>query len=117
MDTPKLFVGNLPFSTTEDQLRELFGKFGNIESIVVIKDKFTGRSRGIGFVTFSNVQEAEAAVAELHDKDFNGRPMIVNEARPMTDRPRREFSGPRRPRRDFGDHGPRPDSGGDEAQF
>lgn len=78
----KLFVGNLPFKTTSDSLKELFSQFGEIEEAVVISDKFSGRSRGFGFVTFVNDADADKAIAELHEKEYEGRNLIVNEARP-----------------------------------
>ena len=88
----KLFVGNLPFKTTSDSLKELFSQFGEIEEAVVISDKFSGRSRGFGFVTFVNDADADKAIAELHEKEYEGRNLIVNEARPPRERDDR---GPR----------------------
>ena len=88
----KLFVGNLPFKTTSDSLKELFSQFGEIEEAVVISDKFSGRSRGFGFVTFVNDADADKAIAEPHEKEYEGRNLIVNEARPPRERDDR---GPR----------------------
>ena len=87
----KLFVGNLSFKVTGDQLRDLFAQFGDVEEAVVISDKFSGRSRGFGFVTMINDAEAEKAIDELNGKEFDGREIVVNEARP----PRQDNRGPR----------------------
>lgn len=84
----KLFVGNLAWGTTEEELQTLFSQFGNIEEAIILKDKFSGRSKGFGFVTLTNDQEAETAVAELNGKDFKGRNLVVNEARPPKSRDR-----------------------------
>ena len=82
----KLYVGNLPFQTTSDDLRELFAQAGNVESAQVVEDRMTGRSRGFGFVEMTTPEEAAAAVEQFNGKDFNGRNLTVNEARPRTDR-------------------------------
>lgn len=81
-----IYVGNLPFSTNEDELRKTFGEFGEVTSAAVIKDQFTGQSRGFGFVEMPNKDEAEAAINGLNGKDFKGRPLKVNEARPREER-------------------------------
>jgi len=81
----KIFVGNFSFSTTEDDLRDLFQPFGNIDSVAVVTDRQTGRSRGFGFVEMSDNGEAEKAIAALNGKEFSGRTLNVNEARPKTD--------------------------------
>jgi RNA recognition motif-containing protein len=78
----KVYVGNLPWSVTKEKLEELFGKFGDIEEAVVIADKFSGRSKGFGFVTYANDADADKAVSEMNDKDIEGRKLKVNEARP-----------------------------------
>ncbi len=91
----KLHVGNLPFSVDEEELKNLFAEY-NAEEITLIKDKFSGRSKGFGFVTISNDEVAQKAIADLNDKDVQGRQIKVSEARPMEDRPER-------PRRSFGD--------------
>jgi RNA recognition motif-containing protein len=89
----KLFVGNLPHSVSDTKLRELFEPFGEISEAVVIKDKFSGRSKGFGFVTFAEGENAKKAMAEMNGKEIEGRQVNVNEARPMTeDRPRRSSS-------------------------
>lgn len=84
----KLFVGNLPFSTTDDSLRENFAAFGNVSSASVVMDRETGRSRGFGFVEFDNDAEAQAAIDAMNGKPMEGRPLTVNVARPREDRPR-----------------------------
>ncbi len=83
----KLFVGNLPWSIGTDQLRDLFAQFGEITDAIVISDRRTGRSKGFGFVTFSTPEAADAAIAEMHEKEVDGRNIIANKARPREDRP------------------------------
>jgi RNA recognition motif-containing protein len=82
----KLYVGNLPFQTTSDDLREHFAKAGTVESASVVEDRMTGRSRGFGFVEMATAEDAAAAIEQLNGKDFGGRNLTVNEARPRTDR-------------------------------
>jgi len=82
----KLYVGNLPFQTTSDDLKEHFAQAGNVESASVVEDRMTGRSRGFGFVEMATAEEAAAAIEQLNGKDFGGRNLTVNEARPRTDR-------------------------------
>ena len=77
----KLYVGNLDWGTTSDQLKELFAKAGEVVDAVVIMDRQTGRSRGFGFVEFADEKSAEAVVKEFSGKEFNGRELVVNEAR------------------------------------
>lgn len=89
----KLFVGNLSWTTTDDSLRAFFAQIGEVASARVIMDRMTGRSRGFGFVEMPNAEEAQKAVAELNNKDLDGRPIRVNEAMPEGDRPRRQFNG------------------------
>ena len=102
-----IFVGNLPYSAADADLREAFSAYGQVSSASVIMDKFTGKSRGFGFVEMPNRDEALNAIAALNDKDLNGRPMRVNEAQPREDRP------PRREKREWGgDRGDRGDRGG-----
>ncbi len=84
-----IYVGNLPYSTSNDDLQDMFAQFGNVTSANVIQDKFTGRSKGFGFVEMSDNGEAQSAIADLNGKDVGGRPLTVNEARPREDRPRR----------------------------
>ncbi|OGN02774.1 MAG: RNA-binding protein [Candidatus Yanofskybacteria bacterium RIFCSPLOWO2_12_FULL_44_13b] len=86
----KLYVGNLPYTATDDQLRDMFTQHGAVSSASVLMDKMTGRSRGFGFVEMENDEEALKAVDALNGTDFDGRKLVVNEARPMTERaPRR----------------------------
>ncbi len=82
----KLYVGSLPYSTTEQQLSDLFGQHGVVQSAKVITDRFTGQSRGFGFVEMSTDEEAQKAIASLHGTDFGGRTLVVNEARPQEKR-------------------------------
>lgn len=82
----KLYVGGLPYSATEAEVEGLFGQHGTVESARVITDKFTGQSRGFGFVEMSSQGEAEAAIAALHSSDMGGRTLTVNEAKPMAPR-------------------------------
>jgi hypothetical protein len=84
----KLYIGNLPFSATDADLREVFGAHGTVTDAIVMMDRTTGRSRGFGFVTFSAPEEGKAAIAALSGADMGGRNLTVNEARPMEDRPR-----------------------------
>jgi RNA recognition motif-containing protein len=80
-----IYVGNLPWGLSEEDLREAFEAFGEVVSVKIIKDKFTGRSRGFGFVEMSNQEEGEAAISGLNGKDFKGREIVVNQARPRRD--------------------------------
>ena len=84
----KLYVGGLPYSTTDDELKDIFTPFGTVESAVIINDKMSGRSKGFGFVEMSNKDEADAAIKSLDGSDVGGRKIVVNEARPREDRPR-----------------------------
>jgi RNA recognition motif-containing protein len=79
----KLYVGNLSFNSTEEEIKAAFGQFGEVTSVTIIKDRDTGRSRGFGFVEMEN---ADAAIAQLNGKDFGGRTLTVNEAREREDR-------------------------------
>jgi RNA recognition motif-containing protein len=89
----KLFVGGLPFSTTDDELSEAFAAHGKVASAKVITDRDTGRSKGFGFVEFEDEKEGKAAESALNGKEFGGRTITVNEARPREERPKRDFSG------------------------
>ena len=82
----KIYVGNFSFSMTESELRSLFEPYGSIESVTVATDRDTGRSRGFGFVSMSNDDEAEKAMAALNGKEAGGRALTVNEARPQAPR-------------------------------
>ncbi|HUU18478.1 MAG TPA: RNA-binding protein [Sedimentisphaerales bacterium] len=81
-----IYVGNLSNQTTEDDLRQAFEAFGQVESANIIKDKFSGESRGFGFVEMPSKEEAQKAIEEMNGKDLMGRAVNVNEARPKTDR-------------------------------
>ncbi len=81
-----IFVGNLPFSTTDDGLREAFARFGAVDSAQVIMDRETGRSRGFGFVEMPDDNEAREAISGMNGADLDGRPLTVNEARPKAPR-------------------------------
>jgi RNA recognition motif-containing protein len=83
-----LYVGNLPHSTTEAELRDVFQAHGAVEKITVVTDRETGRSRGFAFVEMTNASEADKAIAALNGTDLGGRPLTINEAKPKTDRPR-----------------------------
>ena len=89
----KLFVGNLSFNTTENQLQDLFAAHGAVTEVDVIMDKFSGRPRGFGFVTMESKEAAEAAIQALNGKQVDGRAMTVNEARPREERPPRSGGG------------------------
>ena len=89
----KLYIGGLPYSTTDVELKDAFAQFGTVASAVVIVDKMSGRSKGFGFVEMSSDEEAQKAIGTMNGKDFGGRTLTVNEARPMEERPRRDFRG------------------------
>jgi len=97
----KLYVGNLPYTTTDDDLRERFGSVGTVESASVISDKFSGRSKGFGFVEMATEAEARKAIDSLNGSDMGGRNITVSEARPPRER-REDFGGGRGGDRDFG---------------
>lgn len=86
----KIYVGNLPFSTTSETLSEVFTRFGAVDSSKIIMDRETGRSKGFGFVEMSDGDAAETAIRELHGSDYGGRSLTVNEARPMERRENRQ---------------------------
>ncbi len=83
-----IYVGNLPYSTTEDELKALFAQYGEVLSAVIISDRYTGRSKGFGFVEMAVQREGETAIAELDGYLYNGRNLRVNMARPRNERPR-----------------------------
>jgi cold-inducible RNA-binding protein len=87
MGNSKLYVGNLSFKTTEDELRSHFGQYGNVSDVYVAMDKMTGRPRGFAFVTMSTEEEAKVAAEKTNGVDFGGRQLTVNEARPKEERP------------------------------
>ena len=82
----KLYVGNLPYSTTDEELKQVFSEAGTVEEAAVIMEKMTGRSRGFGFVTMASQEEADKAVETFNGKEVGGRVLVVNEARPMQPR-------------------------------
>ena len=88
----KIYVGNLPFKIDSEGLKKIFSPYGEIEEAIVISDKFSGRSKGFGFVTFKEDADAKKAIAEMNGKKVDERELKVNEAKPMEERP---------PRRDF----------------
>ncbi len=93
----KLYVGNLSYSTTEDDLRQLFAQAGNVKSVSVIKDRDTGRSKGFAFVEMGSDDDAQKAISQFNGQSFQDRSLKVNVARPREDRPRGGggFGGPR----------------------
>ena len=86
MSNSKLYVGNLSFKTTEDELRSAFGQFGSVTDVYVAMDKMTGRPRGFAFVTMGTAEESKAAAEKLNGTDLGGRALTVNEARPKEER-------------------------------
>ena len=95
----KLFVGNLPFTTTENDLQDHFAQAGAVVAVNIMQDRTTGRSRGFAFVEMASQEDATKAINMFHQKDFQGRSLTVNEARPKEDRP-------------SGGYGSRPSAGG-----
>ena len=91
----KLYVGNLSFETTENDLRDLFSQHGKVTDVAILMDRSTGQSRGFGFVTFTDATGANAAIAAFNGKEVQGRTLTVNEARAREERPR-QFAGERR---------------------
>jgi RNA recognition motif-containing protein len=81
----RLYVGNLPYSTTDQELSELFSRVGPVESVRVMRDMATGRARGFAFVQMATDDDAQKAISEFHQFDLQGRPLVVNEARPKPD--------------------------------
>jgi cold-inducible RNA-binding protein len=98
----KLYVGNLSFETTENDLQDLFEQHGKVAEVALMMDRMTGKSRGFAFVTMNDAAEASAAMAAVNGKELNGRTLNVNEARPREERPRpsgggnRSYAGNRR---------------------
>ena len=96
----KLYVGNLSFETTENDLQDLFEQHGTVSEVNLMMDKMTGKSRGFAFITMNDATQASAAMSALNGKDLNGRALNVNEARPREERPRphgsNRFAGNRR---------------------
>jgi len=104
-----IYVGNLPYSVSEDDVRQAFEAFGEVASVSMIKDKMTGQPRGFGFVEMSDDGEAQTAIDALNGKDLKGRAMVVNPARPREERP---MGGGGERRGGFGGGNRRPGGGG-----
>ncbi len=106
MSNSKLYVGNMSFKTSEDELRSAFGAFGSVTDVYVAMDKMTGRPRGFAFVTMGTDEEAKTAAEKLNGTDLGGRAITVNEARPKEEGAGRSFGGGGGgPRRSFGGGG------------
>ena len=88
-----IFVGNLPYTTTEDELHQAFGAYGQVDRVSIVRDRETGQPRGFAFVEMPNSSEAEQAINGMNGRDMNGRSLNVNEARPREDRGPRGFGG------------------------
>lgn len=93
MNESRLYVGNLSYKTTDADLQDYFSQAGPVTSVNVMMDKFTGRSRGFAFIEYATVEEANKAVELLHNKEFQGRALTVNIARPREERPPRPMGG------------------------
>lgn len=89
----KLYVGGLPYSVNDDGLRDIFSQAGSVESATVITDKMSGRSKGFGFVEMATDEEAQKAIEMFNNQEIEGRRIMVNEARPLEDHPRKKFGG------------------------
>src|SRR6266568_6811918 len=98
MNPTKLFVGNLSYQTGENELQDYFAQAGAVKSVNLMLDKFTGKSRGFAFIEFSTPDEANQAVEQFHNKEFQGRALTVNIARPREERPPQRWSGDREDR-------------------
>ncbi len=94
--TNKVYVGSLSFDTTEDTLKDLFSQAGTVDSVSIVMDRFSGRSKGFAFVEMSSEEEAKKAIEMFNGKELDGRNIIVDEAKPMVKKPFKEFSGDRR---------------------
>lgn len=116
MKDNRLFVGNLAYNTIENDISDLFGQAGSVISVNLMMDKFTGKSRGFAFVEYGTPEEATKAVEMFNGKDFQGRPLTVNIARPREERPQRSNfrAGDRGDRGGSGDRGDR--GGGDRGE-
>ncbi len=93
----KIYVGNLPFSVDDKKLESLFSEYGQVEEATIIKDKFSGRSKGFGFININDEESAKKAISEMNEKEVEGRKLTVSEAKPREegDRPRRSFNSNR----------------------
>jgi len=88
----QIYVGNMSYNTSEEAINELFSQYGEVSSVKLISDRETGRAKGFGFVTMNDDSAGNKAIEELNGKDFDGRTLRINEAKPKEDRPRREFN-------------------------
>jgi len=95
MNQNRLFVGNLSYQTAENDLQDYFAQAGAVTAVSLMMDKVTGKSRGFAFVEFASSEEAIKAVEQFHNKEFQGRPLTVNVARPREERPQRWSGNPR----------------------
>ena len=103
----KLYVGNLSFNTTENELQELFSQAGAVQEVMLMQDKFTGKSRGFAFVTMGSDQDAQNAISQINGKQLEGRALTVNEARPREERSTGGFGANRSPSSSRGSNGGR----------
>jgi len=87
----QIYVGNMSYGTTEESLGALFAQYGEVDSVKIITDRETGRAKGFGFITMNDDSAAQSAIEELNGKEFDGRTLRVNEAKPREERPRRSF--------------------------
>ena len=99
--TKSLYVGNLPWSATEEEVRSLFANHGNVSSVKLVSDRETGRARGFGFVEMATEEEAQKAIDMFNGQEIAGRRVTVNEARPLTERPERTNNWDNRSTRSF----------------
>jgi RNA recognition motif-containing protein len=88
----QIYVGNMSYQTTEEDINALFGEFGEVSKVTLISDRETGRAKGFGFVTMNDDTAAKEAIEALNEKEFAGRTLRINEAKPREERPRREFN-------------------------
>ena len=87
----QIYIGNMNYRTTEDDINSLFSKYGEVESVKLISDRETGRAKGFGFVTMNDDAAAKEAIEALNEKEFEGRTLRINEAKPREERPRRQY--------------------------
>ena len=87
----QIYVGNMSYGTTEDSITTLFSEYGDVQGVKLITDRETGRAKGFGFVTMNNDDEANKAIEELNGKEFEGRELRINEAKPREERPRNRY--------------------------
>ena len=88
----QIYVGNMSYQTTQEAIEALFGEFGEVQSVKLITDRDTGRAKGFGFVTMDDSTAANSAIEELNGKEFEGRTLRINEAKPREERPRRDYN-------------------------